>query len=90
MFSISCTHELLPIQNKMPTILLVLNTVLFQAPDALGLVPIESVDVKVSHILPFYDLKVSQYSSLMFLLPVQLSVFSLIKWPLCNPVKMLP
>jgi len=36
----------------------------FQAPDALGLVPIESVDVKVRHILPFYDLKVSQYNSL--------------------------
>ncbi|KQK83015.1 primary ciliary dyskinesia protein 1-like protein [Amazona aestiva] len=27
------------------------------APDALGLVPIESVDVKVRHVLPFYDLK---------------------------------
>lgn len=73
MFSISCVHGLLPIQNKMPTILLVLNTVLFQAPDALGPVPIESVDVKVEHILPFYDLKVSQYSSPMFLLPVQLN-----------------
>jgi len=43
---------------------LVLNTMFFQAPDALGLVPIESVDVKVRHILPFYDLKVSQYNSL--------------------------
>ncbi|KAF4788133.1 Cilia- and flagella-associated protein 221 [Turdus rufiventris] len=29
----------------------------YLAPDALGLVPIESVDVKVEHILPFYDLK---------------------------------
>ncbi|XP_064926501.1 cilia- and flagella-associated protein 221 isoform X13 [Columba livia] len=27
------------------------------APDALGLVPVGSVDVKVRHILPFYDLK---------------------------------
>ncbi|NXL37097.1 PCDP1 protein, partial [Glaucidium brasilianum] len=35
------------------------------APDALGLVPIESVDVKVRHILPFYDLKVPQRSSIM-------------------------
>lgn len=57
----------------MSTILLVLNTILFQAPDALGLVPIESVDVKVEHVFPFYDLKVSQYSSLMFLLPLQLN-----------------
>ncbi|XP_026708582.1 cilia- and flagella-associated protein 221 [Athene cunicularia] len=35
------------------------------APDALGLVPIKSVDVKVRHILPFYDLKVPQHSSIM-------------------------
>ncbi|XP_055574597.1 cilia- and flagella-associated protein 221 isoform X2 [Falco cherrug] len=35
------------------------------APDALGLVPIESVDVTVRHILPFYDLKVPQHSSIM-------------------------
>ncbi|XP_075286472.1 cilia- and flagella-associated protein 221 isoform X1 [Opisthocomus hoazin] len=35
------------------------------APDALGLVPIESVDVKVRHILPFYDLKVPQHFSIM-------------------------
>ncbi|KGL95134.1 Primary ciliary dyskinesia protein 1, partial [Charadrius vociferus] len=35
------------------------------APDALGLVPIESVDVKVRHILPFYDLKVPQHCSIM-------------------------
>ncbi|XP_035752216.1 cilia- and flagella-associated protein 221 [Egretta garzetta] len=35
------------------------------APDALGLVPIESVDVKVQHILPFYDLKVPQHFSIM-------------------------
>ncbi|XP_074949044.1 cilia- and flagella-associated protein 221 [Phalacrocorax aristotelis] len=35
------------------------------APDALGLVPIESVDVKVEHILPFYDLKVPQHFSIM-------------------------
>lgn len=90
MFSISCAHGLLPIQNKMPNILLVLNTVLFQAPDALGLVPIESVDVKVEHILPFYDLKVSQCSPLIFLRPVQLNVFSLIQWPLHSPVKVLP
>lgn len=89
MFSISCAHGLLPIQSKMPTTLLVLNTVLFQAPDALGLVPIESVDVKVEHVLPFYDLKVSQDSSLMFLLPVQLNVSSLIQWPLHSPVKIL-
>lgn len=89
MFSISYAHGLLPIQNKMPTISLVLNIVLFQAPDALGLVPIESVDVKVENILPFHDLRVSQYSSLMFLLPVQLNVSSLIQWPLHTPVKML-
>ncbi|XP_056205366.1 cilia- and flagella-associated protein 221 isoform X2 [Falco biarmicus] len=35
------------------------------APGALGLVPIESVDVTVRHILPFYDLKVPQHSSIM-------------------------
>nr|XP_010309307.1 PREDICTED: cilia- and flagella-associated protein 221 [Balearica regulorum gibbericeps] len=35
------------------------------APDALGLVPIEPVDVKVRHILPFYDLKVPQHFSIM-------------------------
>ncbi|XP_010295683.1 PREDICTED: cilia- and flagella-associated protein 221, partial [Phaethon lepturus] len=35
------------------------------APDALGLVPIGSVDVKVRHILPFYDLKVPQHFSIM-------------------------
>lgn len=40
----------------------VLNTVFFQEPDALGLVPIKPVDVKIRHVLPFYDLKVSQYS----------------------------
>ncbi|XP_068263313.1 cilia- and flagella-associated protein 221 [Nyctibius grandis] len=34
------------------------------APGAPGLVPTKSVDVKVRHTLPFYDLKVSQYSSL--------------------------
>lgn len=73
MFSISCAHGLLLIQNKLPTMLLVLNAALFQAPDALGPVPIESVDVKVEHVLPFHDLKVSQYSSLMFLLPLQLN-----------------
>lgn len=49
---------------KCPPYYWVLNTVFFQAPDALGLVPIESVDVKVRHVLPFYDLKVSQYSLL--------------------------
>nr|XP_021146856.1 cilia- and flagella-associated protein 221 isoform X1 [Columba livia]XP_021146857.1 cilia- and flagella-associated protein 221 isoform X1 [Columba livia]XP_021146858.1 cilia- and flagella-associated protein 221 isoform X1 [Columba livia] len=35
------------------------------APDALGLVPVGSVDVKVRHILPFYDLKVPQHFSIM-------------------------
>ncbi|KAJ7403298.1 cilia- and flagella-associated protein 221 [Pitangus sulphuratus] len=35
------------------------------APDALGLVPIGSVDVTVRHILPYYDLKVPQHSNLM-------------------------
>ncbi|KFQ21521.1 Primary ciliary dyskinesia protein 1, partial [Merops nubicus] len=35
------------------------------APGALGLVPIEPVDVKVRHILPFYDLKVPQHFSIM-------------------------
>ncbi|KFQ01454.1 Primary ciliary dyskinesia protein 1, partial [Haliaeetus albicilla] len=35
------------------------------APDALGLVPIGSVDVKVRHVLPFYDLKVPQHFSIM-------------------------
>ncbi|XP_063256980.1 cilia- and flagella-associated protein 221 [Prinia subflava] len=35
------------------------------APDALGLVPIESVDVQVEHILPFYDLKVPQHCNIM-------------------------
>ncbi|NXK44051.1 PCDP1 protein, partial [Chauna torquata] len=34
-------------------------------PDALGLVPVKSVDVKVRHILPFYDLKVPQHFSIM-------------------------
>ncbi|RMC18758.1 hypothetical protein DUI87_04654 [Hirundo rustica rustica] len=29
----------------------------YLAPDALGLVPIESVDMKVEHVLPFYNLK---------------------------------
>ncbi|XP_031969836.1 cilia- and flagella-associated protein 221 isoform X2 [Corvus moneduloides] len=37
----------------------------YLAPDALGLVPIESVDVKVRHILPFYDLKVPQHCNIM-------------------------
>ncbi|XP_023787110.1 cilia- and flagella-associated protein 221 isoform X1 [Cyanistes caeruleus] len=37
----------------------------YLAPDALGLVPIESVDVKVEHILPFYDLKVPQHCNIM-------------------------
>ncbi|PKU36316.1 primary ciliary dyskinesia protein hypothetical protein [Limosa lapponica baueri] len=36
----------------------------YKAPDALGLVPIESVDVKIRHILPFYDLKGIDFSSL--------------------------
>ncbi|KFO94457.1 Primary ciliary dyskinesia protein 1, partial [Buceros rhinoceros silvestris] len=35
------------------------------APGALGLVPIESVDVKVRHIIPFYDLKVPQHFRVM-------------------------
>ncbi|XP_027750900.1 cilia- and flagella-associated protein 221 isoform X2 [Empidonax traillii] len=35
------------------------------APDALGLVPIGSVDVTVRHILPYYNLKVPQHFSLM-------------------------
>lgn len=66
MFSSDCADGLLPIQNKMPTVFLGFKYCffLFQAPDALGLVPIGSVDVKVRHILPFYDLKVSQCSSL--------------------------
>ncbi|RLW04876.1 hypothetical protein DV515_00005659 [Chloebia gouldiae] len=37
----------------------------YLAPDALGLVPIESVDVKVEHIFPFYDLKVPQHCNIM-------------------------
>ncbi|XP_066045377.1 cilia- and flagella-associated protein 221 [Chamaea fasciata] len=37
----------------------------YLAPDALGLVPIESVDVKVEHVLPFYDLKVPQHCNIM-------------------------
>ncbi|XP_053838316.1 cilia- and flagella-associated protein 221 isoform X1 [Vidua macroura] len=37
----------------------------YLAPDALGLVPIESVDVKVENILPFYDLKVPQHCNIM-------------------------
>ncbi|XP_066409678.1 cilia- and flagella-associated protein 221 [Molothrus aeneus] len=37
----------------------------YLAPDALGPVPIESVDVKVEHILPFYDLKVPQHCKIM-------------------------
>ncbi|KAM4776015.1 cilia- and flagella-associated protein 221 isoform 1-T1 [Cyanocitta cristata] len=37
----------------------------YLAPDALGPVPIESVDVKVRHILPFYDLKVPQHCNIM-------------------------
>ncbi|KFW80224.1 Primary ciliary dyskinesia protein 1, partial [Manacus vitellinus] len=35
------------------------------APDALGLVPVGSVDVRVRHILPYYDLKVPQHSNIM-------------------------
>ncbi|XP_064022566.1 cilia- and flagella-associated protein 221 [Pogoniulus pusillus] len=35
------------------------------APDALGLVPIEPVDVKIKHVLPFYDLKVPQHFRIM-------------------------
>ncbi|KAM7017118.1 cilia- and flagella-associated protein 221 [Passerculus sandwichensis] len=37
----------------------------YLAPDALGPVPIESVDVKVENILPFYDLKVPQHCKIM-------------------------
>ncbi|KAL2302144.1 hypothetical protein Nmel_009559 [Mimus melanotis] len=37
----------------------------YLAPDALGLVPIESVDMKVEHVLPFYDLKVPQHCKIM-------------------------
>ncbi|KAF2988651.1 hypothetical protein EK904_007402, partial [Melospiza melodia maxima] len=37
----------------------------YKAPDALGPVPIESVDVKVENILPFYDLKVPQHCKIM-------------------------
>ncbi|XP_009675502.2 cilia- and flagella-associated protein 221 isoform X2 [Struthio camelus] len=35
------------------------------APDALGLVPVTSADIKVRHILPYYDLKVPQHFSIM-------------------------
>ncbi|XP_059708607.1 cilia- and flagella-associated protein 221 [Haemorhous mexicanus] len=37
----------------------------YLAPDALGPVPIESVDVKVEHVLPFHDLKVPQHCNIM-------------------------
>ncbi|XP_039925779.1 cilia- and flagella-associated protein 221 [Hirundo rustica] len=37
----------------------------YLAPDALGLVPIESVDMKVEHVLPFYNLKVPQHCNIM-------------------------
>ncbi|XP_054237231.1 cilia- and flagella-associated protein 221 [Indicator indicator] len=40
------------------------------APDALGPVPIEPVDVKIGHILPFYDLKVPQHFRIMNYQPV--------------------
>uniref|UniRef100_H0ZMQ0 Cilia and flagella associated protein 221 n=1 Tax=Taeniopygia guttata TaxID=59729 RepID=H0ZMQ0_TAEGU len=42
----------------------------YLAPDALGLVPIESVDVKVEHVFPFYDLKVPQHCNIMKYQPV--------------------
>ncbi|XP_041329210.1 cilia- and flagella-associated protein 221 [Pyrgilauda ruficollis] len=42
----------------------------YLAPDALGPVPIESADVKVEHILPFYDLKVPQHCNIMKYQPV--------------------
>ncbi|XP_025964845.2 cilia- and flagella-associated protein 221 [Dromaius novaehollandiae] len=35
------------------------------APDALGPVPVKSADVKVRHILPYYDLKVPQHFRIM-------------------------
>ncbi|NXC45753.1 PCDP1 protein, partial [Penelope pileata] len=34
-------------------------------PDALGPVPVKPMDVKIRHILPFYDLKVPQHFSIM-------------------------
>uniref|UniRef100_A0A8C9N8K5 Cilia and flagella associated protein 221 n=1 Tax=Serinus canaria TaxID=9135 RepID=A0A8C9N8K5_SERCA len=37
----------------------------YLAPDALGPVPIESVNVKVEHVLPFHDLKVPQHCNIM-------------------------
>ncbi|XP_064291177.1 cilia- and flagella-associated protein 221 isoform X1 [Passer domesticus] len=42
----------------------------YLAPDALGPVPIESVDVKVENILPFYDLKVPQHCNIVKYQPV--------------------
>ncbi|XP_041263595.1 cilia- and flagella-associated protein 221 [Onychostruthus taczanowskii] len=42
----------------------------YLAPDALGPVPIESADVKVEHVLPFYDLKVPQHCNIMKYQPV--------------------
>lgn len=73
-------------KTKCPPYYWVLNSVFFQEPDALGLVPIKPVDVKIRHVIPFYDLKVSQYSSLsyiMFLSTVQFNILCLKKWPQC-------
>ncbi|KFP73430.1 Primary ciliary dyskinesia protein 1, partial [Acanthisitta chloris] len=40
------------------------------APDALGPVPIEPVDMKVTHILPFYDFKVPRHFKVMKYRPI--------------------
>lgn len=87
MFSSSHANGLLPKQTECPPYHCVLNTVFFQEPDALGLVPIKPVDVKIRHVLPFYDLKVSQYSPPqpyhVSLSTVQLNILCLIQWPQC-------
>lgn len=72
-----------------------LNTVFFQAPGALGLVPIESVDVKFRHVIPFYDLKVSHYrplSCVVFLFQQSSETCFLPDSvaPVCSPVELLP
>lgn len=94
MFSSSHANGLLPKQTECPPYHCVLNTVFFQEPDALGLVPIKPVDVKIRHVLPFYDLKVSQYSPPQ---PYHVSLHSPVKHfvpdsvaPVCSPVEKLP
>lgn len=81
-------------KTKCPPYYWVLNTVFFQEPDALGLVPIKPVDVKIRRALPFYDLKVSQYNSLSCIM--FLSFHSPVKHfvpdsvvPVCSPVEKL-